>query len=153
MAVNPATLSNPDQVRNLLNNAKRLGKDALVFECQIRIGELAGEKFEDAVEREFWTAIAFAEELLTVENGKATKLSRTRQKVQRVGFSRTVNDLAAAATVSDGFLTLVNGGRPDLTAEAIVLRHVAAFEPAVRDAARAKLDAAGVDIDSAIALR
>jgi hypothetical protein len=139
MAVDPSTLFDPEGLRVLAGRAKERGLEELWFKCLTRIADLAGQKFEPGVEREFWQAISAAEEIRTFENGKPTRLSRTRQKIQRVGVLKTVADLASSPGQSEGFKVLVRGGRQDLTAEAIVIRHSSVFEPGVIEMARKKL--------------
>ena len=146
MATDPATLTDPQQLRNLADNARARGREDLAFDCLVRIAELAGQSYDPGIEREFWQAINVAEELRSFETGKTARLSRTRQKVVRVGVVATVRDLAKARKTTEGFRILVAGGRPDLTAEAIAIRHPECFDKDVLDAARAKLNAAGVNL-------
>ncbi len=144
MATDPSTLSDPQQLRNLADNARARGHEALAFACLVRIAELAGQSYDPGIEREFWEEITVAEELRTAETGRTARLSRTRQKVKRVGVLITVRDLAKAAKTTEGFRTLIDGKRPDLTAEAIVIRQPDHFDPSVIEAARTKLRQAGV---------
>ena len=148
MAVDPGLLKDPAQVRSLMVNAAKAGSEDLVFRCQIRLAELEGSKYSDAVQREFWTAISVAEELATRKNGRTTRLNRTRQKIARVGERRCVADLAGSPKITQGFEILVRGGRPDLTAEAIVIRHSDEFDAEVVVAASAKLRTYRVDLAS-----
>jgi len=104
-------------------NAKRLGHDDYALQIQLRIAGLAGLAFDDAIEREFWTAVSCAEEFKTAENGKTTRLARTRQKHARVGAMQCLTDWALDPKVTEGFRILLAAGRADLTGEAIVIRH------------------------------
>lgn len=146
MAVDPKTMSNPDALRQLMANAKKLGREDIVLDCQLRLSALAGAKYEDAIEREFWMAVTAAEEFKTAENGKTTRLSRTRQKYDRVGAITCIEDWASSDKVTDGFLILIRAGRPDLTAEAIAIRHSESFSSAAVASARKKLEDHQVDI-------
>ena len=145
MAVNPDSLTDPKLVRNLLDNARRAGLDDLVFQCQVRLAKLEGARFETALEQEFWAAIAAAEELATAKNGKTTRLGRTRQKVKRVGIKKCLEDWATHKGTTQGFDILVEGGHPELTGEAIVVRHEAEFSPEIVAAARQRLIDYGID--------
>ena len=71
-----------------------------------------------------------------------TENTRIRQKAKRLGVSKTIEDLASATSESDGFKMLIQRGMPELTAEAVVVRHADRFSPAVVEAARSRLAAA-----------
>lgn len=145
MPIDVKSLSDPVLVRNLLSNAKRLGNLPLVLECQVRLGQIEGAKYSSPLEREFWTAVRAVEEIKSAEKGKTIRLNRTRQKVDRVGVLQCLVDWAVSPNVTDGFKTLVEGGKADLTGEAIVVRHNKEFASAVVETARAKLQKNGVD--------
>jgi len=145
MAVDPDSLTDPKLIRNLLNNAERLGHPDLVLKCQVRLAKLEGAKYATALEREFWAAVVAAEELATQKNGRTTRLARTRQKVGRVGIKKCLEDWAFQKGKTQGFEILVDGGHPELTGEAIVVRHAAEFSKAVVDAARQTLIDHGID--------
>jgi hypothetical protein len=142
MAVDPNSLTDPKQVRTLLENAKRAGRNDLVLQCQARLAKLDGARFKDDLEREFW-----AEELATEKNGKTTRLNRTRQKAARVGIKKCLEDWAFHKGTTQGFDILVEGGHPELTGEAIVTRHAAEFSIETVQAARNRLKASGIDPD------
>jgi hypothetical protein len=143
MAVDPDALDDIQKIRNLMDNARKAGMADLVIKCQRRIATIGGQKFDPGIEREFWTALLAAEEIATERNGKSTRLSRTRQKIKRVGVMQTVSDLALKSTKSEGFEMLTSDGKSELTAEAIVLRHPDLFAPEVVASAKRKL----ADID------
>lgn len=143
MSVDPVNLDDPVKLRNLMANAIRLGREDIAFRCRTRIAELHGQQFDAGIDREFWTAIVVAEEIVTARNKRTTRLTRTRQKIGRVGVLETVADLARKEGVSEGFNILVGGGRSDLTAEAIVLRHAELFDAETIENATRKLREAG----------
>ena len=145
MAVDPATISDPKLVRNLLKNAEAAGRSDLVLQCQLRLAEIAGQAYDDQLEREFWTAVAAAEEIATEKNGRTTRLTRTRQKAKRVGVIQCLVDWALDPKTTQGFAILVDGGRPQLTGEAIVVRHAQKFPSDAVRAAEAKLRKHGID--------
>jgi hypothetical protein len=145
MAVDPNTVSDPKLLRNLMQNAEKAGLTDLVLKCQVRIAELAGRAYADELEREFWTAVSAAEEIATKSNGRTTRLSRTRQKEKRVGVYQCLMDWALDPKTSQGFSILVEGGYPQLTGEAIVVRHADKFPESVVQAAEQKLASHGVD--------
>ena len=96
MAVDPETLTDPKLVRSLLQNAKKAGRNDLVFQCQVRLAKLEGQRYDNQIEKEFWAAVTAAEELATAKNGKTIGLRRTlldwrliRSAVQSI-LTRTV---------------------------------------------------------------
>jgi hypothetical protein len=136
--------TDPEKLRRLAANAERLGHNDYAAKCRIRIAELAGLQYDNALEREFWEAVTCAEEFKTAENGKTTRLARTRQKHKRVGAHQCLVDWAFDPKTTDGFHILLASGRPDLTAEAIVVRHPDKFPSEAVAAAELKLSANGV---------
>jgi hypothetical protein len=146
MDVNPDSLDDPKLIRILLQNAKRHGRDDLVLKCQVRLAHLEGAKYDSPLEREFWRAVAAAEELATLRNGKTTRLGRTRQKAARVGIKQCLEDWAFHKGTTDGFQLLVEGGYPELTGEAIVIRHAEEFSEAAVSAAKKRLLDHSIDL-------
>ena len=86
-----------------------------------------------------------AEELRTAENGRTTRLSRTRQKHKRDGAKKCIADLATSSGFTEGFRILTDGGHPELTFEAILLRHSEQFTPDETETVQEKLRAAGLN--------
>jgi hypothetical protein len=134
------------QLRALINNAKAQGAGA-VSEAAFRklISIVPGER-PGTVEHDFWQTLFAFEHILSDERGKTTRLSRTRQKVGRVGVVKILADWAVGATDSDGFKMLLERKLPELTGEAIVLRHPDSFDEETRAAAARRLTKAGVDV-------
>jgi hypothetical protein len=145
MAVDPDSLDDPKLVRNLLVNAQRAKREDLVLKCQVRLAQLEGGRYETALEKEFWAAVRVAEEFASAKNGKTTRLTRTRQKAARVGIKQCLEDWAFHSGTTQGFDILVDGGHPELTGEAIVLRHSQEFSSDAVAAARARLLKHGID--------
>jgi hypothetical protein len=143
----PKSFDDPIKLRKLMANAWRLGHDDLAFRCQLRIGEIAGAAYKDALEREFWVALVVAEEFKTQANGKTSRLAQTRQKFTRAGVEKALADWAGTEKPSDGLLRLVEGGRGDLSAEAALVRHADRFAALAVDSATAKLAAHNVALD------
>ena len=145
METDPHSLDDPKLVRSLLQNAKRKGREDIVLQCQVRLARLEGARHDLPLEREFWAAVVAAEELATAKNGKTTKLARTRQKAARVGAKQCLEDWAFHKGTTQGFDLLIEGGHPELTGEAIVVRHASEFSDAAVVAARKRLNDYGVD--------
>ena len=100
----------------------------------------------DTIEYDFWKSIHALEEALTRERNKTTRLSRTRQKLNRDGVIETLRSLAIRKKPGDGFEMLMKRDMPELTAEAVVLRHSSRFEDDVVEAAKQRLVEHGVDL-------
>lgn len=144
----PSKFDDPTRLRAIIGNARRKGREDLVMACMARIAELAGQEFDDAVEREFWEAVTVAEEIKTLERGRTTRLSLTRRKHTKNGARKCVDDLAAKTETTDGFATLVAAERADLTFEAITLRHPQSFSEETLIAATKKLADADVNTET-----
>ncbi|WP_222416493.1 hypothetical protein [Rhizobium leguminosarum] len=86
------------------------------------------------------------EDTLTKERGTTTRLGRTRPKIARVGELETIKDLIMRKEPSEGFFMLLERQMPELTFEAVALRHPNQFEAAVVEAAEERLRAAGISL-------
>ena len=62
-------------------------------------------------------------------------------------MSQALRDFAVKKSPSQGFEMLLERGMPELTGEAVILRHTDLFDPEVIAAARTRLVAAGVDVE------
>jgi hypothetical protein len=133
MAVDPKSLTDKGDLRSLLANADRLGREDIALACLDRLAELgATDNTGDPVELDCWKGIIAAEEFATRKNGRTTRLARTRQKIARVGVVTTVADLAGSPVSQQGFDILKENGRLDLSFEAISLKYPTVFSAPVR---------------------
>jgi hypothetical protein len=138
--------SGPASLRQLMKNVAAQGVTAVHAAAFRRLVEILPEEEPGTVEHDFWRTIFAFEQLLRKERGKTVLLSRTRQKLKRVGVMQTLNDFATATATTQGFDMLIARSLPELTGEAVILRHEDKFEPEVVAAASARLAAAGVDV-------
>jgi hypothetical protein len=136
------------KLKSLLKNARERGEPALADAAFRKLISLVPSEHPGTVEHDFWQTIHAFEYILTDERERTTRLSRTRQKIARVGVVQTLRDWALSDKETDGFRMLLDRGMPELTGEAIVLRHPASFEPQVLAAAQQRLLDAGVDVSS-----
>jgi hypothetical protein len=145
MPFDPSQLKTQASALQYMKNAERLGRRDLYQAAFRRYCELANvdEKSADVL-KDVWRAISAFELLMTERNGKTTRASRTRQKLDRDGPIKLVSDLATRQTPSDGFVTLVENGMADLTFEYIAIRHPDQFDEDVIAAAKTRLELAGV---------
>jgi len=139
------------KLRQIIVNARERGGFALADAAFRKLIDLAPEEEPGTIEHDFWRSMLAFEQVLSEESGKATRLSYARQKARKIGAVSMLADWTAAKKPSPGFERLLERGMADLSGEAVVLRHPDHFEPEVVAAARARLEAAEVDVAAAIA--
>ncbi len=135
----------PGKLKTLIENARKHGALEVEAAAFRKLISLVPAETPGTVEYDFWRIIQAFEFVLSDERGRTTRLGRTRQKVARVGVAQTLRDWALDDGETDGFKMLLDRGMPELTGEAVVLRHADQFEPDVVSAARGRLERAGVD--------
>ena len=141
------TIDEPERLRNLIANARRQGSSVVQRAAFARLCHVQADASPGTVEHDVWQSIHALEEMLREERGKTIRLSRTRQKIARDGEAKTVADLTLKPDPAQGFKDLIDLGHPELSFEAVVLRHPKDFEDDVIEAARARFIALGVDPD------
>lgn len=141
-----ASTTDPEKLRKFRENAQRLGVPTVEEAAFRRLVEVLPKETPGSIEHDFWKTIHAFEEILRDERGKTVRLSRTRQKIDRVGVKKTLVDFAVSKKPTEGFDMLIERGLPELTGEALVLKHSAHFDDPVVEAAKARLVGAGVDI-------
>jgi hypothetical protein len=143
MAIAALDLSNEwdkEKLRNWMANAKTHKREDIYQAAFRQLCRIEGRNIDDPLEAEFAVVMRALEEALSAESGTTKRLSRTRQKLSRVGVRQTLADLAMKPTPSTGFLKLVEFGMArELSAEALVLKYEKDFEPRVVEAARKRL--------------
>ena len=144
-------LDDPARLRVFIANARREKSPAVERAAFARLCEVQPEANPGTVEHDVWKSIHALEEMLRDERGKTTLLSRTRQKISKDGEAKTASDLTLKRGASQGFDDLIDRGHPELTFEAVVLRHPKTFDSEVTNAARDRLEGAGVDIHNILA--
>lgn len=145
-----ARCDDPEQLRTVIRNAKTQNQLELADAAFRRLVSILPAEQPGTVEHDFWQTIHAFEHILTEERGKTTRLSRTRQKVARAGVVQTLTDWANDKKETDGFRMLIDRAMPELTGEAIVLRHPDQFDEDTVASARARLEHASVDPSSVI---
>lgn len=137
-----------EKLKLLIKNSRDRGASAVADAAFRKLIAIVPSQHPGTVEHDFWQTIHAFEHLLTEERGKTTRLSRTRQKVARVGVVQTLLEWALGEKRTEGFKMLLDRGLPELTGEAVVLRHPGRFEPQVVAAARRRLTDAGIDVST-----
>ena len=142
-----------EKLRNWMANAKRLGRNDVYQAAFRQLCRVEGRNIEDPLEAEFATVMRALEEALTEESGRTKRLSRTRQKLNRVGVRQTLADLALKPQPSLGFMKLLEFNMADMSAEALILKYRNEFDEEVMAAAERRLAEYDVPIPNARALR
>lgn len=131
--------NDPDKLRRLSANAHRLGEAEVERAASLKLYSLLPAAEPGTLEHDVWRSIHALEGALTAERGRTTLLSRTRQKIARVGERQTVIDLVLG-TMSDGYSMLIDRDMADHTFESVALRHPEHFGADVLAAAAARLN-------------
>jgi hypothetical protein len=129
------------ELRQLMKNAKKLGRDDVYWQSFNRLCALQGIDQSDPLHRDFYATLAAYEELLAVKNGRTTSASRTRQKLQNKGVIQCLEDWAVQTKATEGFELLVKNGLVELTGEFLVLKYPDQFSPKAVASAKARLEA------------
>jgi hypothetical protein len=128
------------QLENILANARRENEPEVERAAFRRLVAIGSQYEPGSLEHDLWQTIFAFERVLADERGKTVRLSRTRQKLGRVGVVQTLTDWAEDPKETDGFRMLLDRGMLDLVGEAIVLRHPHRFHRSIVDSARARLE-------------
>lgn len=145
-----AILEDAQKLRSLIDNARRLKSLVVERAAFARLCIVQPQSDVGSVEHDVWQSIHALEEMHRLSRGKTIRLTRTRQKIARDGEIQTVADLALKPDASQGFIDLIALGHPELTFEAVVIRHPAMFTETVQSAARLRLGASGINADDFI---
>lgn len=132
-------------LRNWMANARRLGRDDVYQAALRQLCRIEGRDIDDPLAADFAAVMRALEEALSEQNGRTTRLSRTRQKLARAGVRKTLADLALKPKPSKGFLKLMEFGMADMSAESLILKYRQEFEPEVVAAAERRLAEYGVE--------
>lgn len=133
--------TDPGDLRTLMTNAKRLGREDIWREAFQRLCSLEGADQADPLHRDFYRTLAAYEHLLTQKNGRATRASRTRLKLKSKGVVQCLADWVTSKTPTEGYELLTASGLAELTGEQLVLKYPEQFSAEAVAAAKSRLDA------------
>lgn len=119
-------MSDPDGLRKLMKNARRLAREDVYRLAFQRLCDLEGQACEDPLERDFLQVLNAYEELLSEKNGRRTMAARTRQKLKNKGVRQCLMDWASGKPTS-GFELLMERELPELTGEYLVVKYADEF--------------------------
>ena len=139
------TYTEIDGLKKIVANAERLGEMeyALAARKQLAIAQGADDV---ELQLRFDQIIEAYEAMLTEKNKRRTRASRTWQKVSREGIKKTIIDWAMSPKPAEGFTSLIEDGRPELTAEYLIVELQDRFSAEVVEAASRRLLQHGVKI-------
>ncbi|HYG29543.1 MAG TPA: hypothetical protein VD887_04940 [Allosphingosinicella sp.] len=137
-----AACTDPKQLEQMVRNARRQNDAEIARAAELRLYKVMPAARQGTLEHDVWQSIHALEGSLTAERGKTTRLARTRQKIGRDGEQRTVADLVSGKP-ADGFTMLIERDMPELTFEAVALRHRDRFDAETLSAAEKRLAAHG----------
>ena len=131
-----------NELRVIRQNALRLSQTDYAEKVQQRIWELFGTG-SDSLDEAFLRTLATYESLLFDKHQKNVKAQYIRRMLAKHG---TIESLKRAVMskgkLSSGFITLVQAGHADLTAESLVIKNADKFEPNVVQKAKEKIEQA-----------
>ena len=126
-------------LRVLMANVRERGREDIWREAFSKLCSLQGMDQTDPLHRDFYQTLAAYEELLTEKNGRTTRASRTRQKLQKKGVVRCLEDWAISLTPTDGYNLLIERGMVELTGEFLVQKYPERFSVEAVTAAKSRL--------------
>lgn len=134
----------PEVLLQMALNAR--GKSRTVETAALRrLAEVSARHAQGTVENACWQMVHAVETLRRLSGRKVWRMHRMRPKIDKDGEIGALEYCALNKT--DGFDEVMEYGTPELTAEAIVLRHPSHFSPAALAAARYRLERRGIEVD------
>jgi len=140
MAKPIADYTAPEDLRTLMANARRLGRDDVWRDAFRRLCLLEGADQSDPLHRGFYEMLAAYEHLLSERNGRATRATPTRLKARTKGVVHVLEEWVTSKAPTETYELLVAKGMPELTGEHLVLKHPEQFSPEAVAAAKARVE-------------
>ncbi len=134
-----ARCSEPALLKRWIENAVRQGSERVERAARLRLYEVMPSATPGSLEYDVWQSIFALEDLESTKKGKTVRLQRTRNMISDIKEAGTVSHLVTKKTPSAGFQMLLDYDLPDLTFEALVLKHIDKFDANVVEAARTRL--------------
>lgn len=129
-----------DDLRTLMANAKRLGRDDVWREAFRRFCALEGADQADPLDRGFFEMLAAYEQLLSERNARATRASPIRLKVRNKGVVHCLEEWTTSKTPTESYELLTEKGFPEFTGEHLVLKYADRFSPEAVAGAKARIE-------------
>lgn len=129
-------------LRTLMVNAKRLGRDDVWRDAFRRLCVLEGADQTDPLHRDFYEMLAAYEYFLSERNGRATRATPTRLKAKTKGVVHLLEEWVTSKTPTEAYEMLVAKGMPELTGEHLVLKYPEQFSAEAIASAKARIESA-----------
>lgn len=139
-----ARYDDPRKLEIMQRNALAEGNEEVAHAAKLKLFSVKPSAENGTLEHDVWQSIYALEHELKIERGKTVLLSRTRQKIARDGEVQTIADLVRKPP-SEGFQMLVERNMPQLSFEAVALRHPYKFDDDILSAADRRLREYGYD--------
>jgi hypothetical protein len=137
-------LEDTSRLRAFMVNAK--SRSDVVYDAAFqRLVTVQAKGPVGSAERDLWKVIHAIEELKREDSGKTVRLSYLRRDIEKLGIIPAINKLVSKPGPSERFQELIERGYPQLTAEAVVLKHPADFSPQSVELSEKRLRDAGID--------
>ena len=122
-------LDTPKKCEIFANNALTAGREDLAKQARARAIQLKAEAYgaETSAEKEAIEAVYAYEEVLSANNGKKTRASRTWPMIQKYGIINTVERAVNRKAETKGYTALLEMGLEAYAFEAIILRYPELF--------------------------
>ena len=120
-----AKLKTPEECLSFERNALLKNRPDLAKEARRRSIKLRADKYgaKTDTERECLEGVYAYERVLTDQNGRNTRASRTWQMIERHGIIPAVERAVNRPVETVGYTALVEKGLEDFAFEAVILRH------------------------------
>ena len=139
MAKAVSSYTDQGQLRTLMENAKRMGREDIWRQAFDQLCALEGADQDDPLDRAFYRTLAAYEQLLTQKNRRATRASRTRLKLKSKGVVACLEDWARSKDAPESFDLLVAHGMVEMSGEQLVLTYPDRFTAEAVAGATARL--------------
>jgi hypothetical protein len=136
--------TDPKALRQLAQNAASTSSNVERAALR-RLAHIAPQHAPGTVPHACWSMVHAVEELRRRAGRKVWRMNRMRRKIEKDGEVAALEYCALRET--EGFSEVLAYGVPELTAEAIVIRHSDAFSKEAVAAARERLAQAGVVVE------
>ena len=131
-----------DKLNNFLENAIRKNVPEVRDAAVQKLASLMPNFEPGTLEHDFWKTIKTYELVLREDEKTTVHLFRTRKKAAVEGIEKTMSDWVLHKAHGWVFDALIEIGKPEMTAESVVLRYPERFDEAVIDVAMERLDSA-----------
>ncbi|WP_226780942.1 hypothetical protein [Oceaniglobus trochenteri] len=135
----------PEGLRRMMANARLKGVEKVHDAAFKRLAHVQAEGDPGSVEHGMWSAINAIEEIKRDDAGKTVRLSFLRRDIQKLGMVPAMDKLVSKDSPSERFEELIARHFPELTAEAVVMRHADKFSEGAVARSTERLSDAGID--------